>query len=76
MTTIPVEEIRAQAARLTPSNVDLVKVLITVLSLIPVILGWALRMLWVIPSLMLAAFIVGWKSADAQIAARTAVRGS
>lgn len=65
-------KIRAEAAQLDP-----LKVLITLLLIVPFMLGWAARIVWVVIALMWTGGVHGWRTAQAQIAAREAdARGS
>lgn len=63
----------AEAIRREARELDPMKVLITVLSLIPFALGWTVRLAWVLISLLWTAGVVGWRQADAQMAARRGV---
>ena len=74
MTTLyaTVDRIRAEANQLDP-----VKVLITLLVAPLWVVGWALRLAWVVPALMWTGAVQGWRVADEQIKAREAsARGS
>lgn len=51
--------IRTAAARL-----DFVRAMLTLLSVIPVVLGFAARLLWMGPAFLWASVVWGWRRAD------------
>lgn len=66
------EAIRREAAQLDP-----VKVFLTLLLVVPFVLGWTLRFAWVAFSLLWTGAVQGWRTAAEQIEARqNAARGS
>lgn len=74
MTSIPVDEIRARAASI---RINWVTLLVTVWTALPAALGWGLRMLWFLGQLLLAGFLVGWRTASRQASpTSTAARSS
>lgn len=61
------ESIRREAAQLDP-----VKVFLTLLLVVPFVLGWTLRFAWVAFSLLWTGGVQGWRAATEQIDARQA----
>lgn len=63
-------------------KVDPVKVLLTLLLVVPFILGWMARIVWVLVALLWTGTALGWRTAAGQIEARqvdarlAAARGS
>lgn len=65
-------QIRAEAAKLDP-----LKVLITLVLIVPYILGWTARIVWILIALLWTGGVYGWRKAQAQIEAReAAARGN
>lgn len=56
--------VRSEAARL-----DFARSILTLIGAIPVILGFAARMLWMAPAFLWASCAWGWRRADAAIKA-------
>lgn len=73
MTTL---EGTADAIRAEASKLDPLKVLVTLIALIPFLLGWSARIVWVLVSLLWGGAVVGWRKATEQIDDRSAERGS
>jgi len=73
MTTLnaTADAIRSEARQLDP-----LKVLVTLIALVPFLLGWTARIVWVLISLLWGGAVVGWKTAHGQIEARSQSRGS
>lgn len=77
MTSVPfaglygaTEQIKREAAQLDP-----VKVLITLLLVVPFVLGWAARFVWMVLALLWTGAVMGWRVASAQHAARAGADG-
>lgn len=65
-------KIRTEAAQLDP-----LKVLVTLVLIVPYILGWTARIVWILIALLWTGGVHGWRTAQAQIEAReAAARGS
>jgi hypothetical protein len=56
--SIPVEEISKEAAKLDPR-----KVAVTILVVVPFMLGWTVRKLWLALAFLWTAAVVGWREA-------------
>lgn len=65
-----VARIRAEAAALDP-----VKVLLTLVAIVPFVLFFVLRFAWMVPAFLWTSGVHGWRSADSSIAARKARGG-
>lgn len=67
------DRVRREAAQLDP-----VKALLTVLLVVPFVLGYAVRLVWVVVALLWTGGVVGWRTAAEHIEARRtdAARGS
>lgn len=67
-----VDQVRREAAQLDP-----LKVLVTLLLIVPFVLGYAVRLAWVVLALLWTGSVIGWRTATTQIEARrTESRGS
>ncbi|MBX6382174.1 MAG: hypothetical protein IRZ07_04240 [Microbispora sp.] len=55
---IPVDRIDAEARKLDPA-----RVLLTVLAVIPFVLGWLLGKAWLVVAWLWTAAVVGWREA-------------
>jgi len=65
-----VPRIRTEAATLDP-----VRVLLTLVAVVPFVLGFVLRFAWMVPAFIWTSGVHGWRSADKAVAARQS-RGS
>lgn len=57
----------AEAIRKEARQLDPVKVLITLLLVVPFVLGWTARFVWVVVSLLWTGCVYGWRSATARV---------
>lgn len=64
------EHIKREAAQLDP-----LKVAITVLLVVPFVLGYTVRLVWVLISLLWVGAVHGWRVASAQVEARQRTDG-
>lgn len=76
MTTLDTaaQSVRARAAAVQMPS--LATILVTLVGLIPFLLGWTFNALWQGVRLVVAAFREGWARADARLGAPKAVGGS
>lgn len=66
----------ADAIRARAKGLDPLKVLVVLVGVVPWLLGFALRLVWLAVSVLIAAGLEGWESSGRRIgAARTDPRG-
>lgn len=59
------DQVRREALQLDP-----IRVLITVLLVVPFVLGWSARIVWVLVALLWTGASLGWRTAAEQVEAR------
>lgn len=65
------DQIRREAAQLDP-----LKVLLTLVLIVPVLIGWTVRLAWVLFALLWTGVVQGWRICDRQVKAREAAARS
>lgn len=67
-----VTKIRMDAAALHPG-----RALLTLVAIVPILLGFVLRFAWMVPAFLWSSAVYGWRQADAQVKTfQPAARGS
>lgn len=61
----------AKSIRQEATQLDPVKVALTLLLVVPFLVGWAVRICWVLVALLWTGAVHGWRIAEAQVAARS-----